>query len=90
MTRGVVEAATFPRATGAAKYPPKSNLLVIVASFARGRHVPAAESDPEVKSIVPKQGRRSGNATFADLHDNGRGKVLLFVCKRDCRSHVKL
>ena len=64
---GAVEAATFPRATGAAKYQPKSKHLVIVASFACGRHVPAAESDPEVQSIVLKRGRPSGNATFADL-----------------------
>ena len=52
---GAVEAANFPRATGAAKYPPKSNHLVIVASFACGRHVPAAESDLDVQSIVLKR-----------------------------------
>ena len=52
--RGVVEVAILRRATGAAKYPPKSNFLDIVASFARGHHVPAAENDPEFQSIVPK------------------------------------
>ena len=31
--------------------------------------MPAAESDPEVQSIVLKQGRPSGNATFADRQD---------------------
>ena len=77
MTRGVVEAATFPRATGAAKYPPKSKHLVIVASFACGHHVPAAESDPEVQSIVLKRGRLNGNARFADLHDNERKKCFV-------------
>ena len=77
--RGVVEAANLPRATDAVKYPPKSKNLVIVASFACGRHVPAAESDPEVQSIVLKRGRRSGNATFADLHDNGQEKCFVSV-----------
>ena len=54
MTHGVVEVAISQRATGVAKYPPKSNFLDIVASFARGHHVPAVESDPEVQSVVPK------------------------------------
>ena len=52
--RGVVEVAILQRATGAAKYPPKSNLKDIVAIFAPGHHVLAAESDPELQSIVPK------------------------------------
>ena len=51
---GVVEVAILQRATGAAKYPPKSNLKDIVAIFAPGHHVLAAESDPELQSIVPK------------------------------------
>ena len=54
MTHGVVEVAISQRATGVAKYPPKSNFLDIVASFARGHLVPAGESDPEFQSIVPK------------------------------------
>ena len=66
--RGVVEVANFPHATGVGKYQPKSNNLVIVASFARGRHVLAADRDREVQSIVRKQERPYGNAVFAKLH----------------------
>ena len=66
--RGVVEVANFPHATGVGKYQPQSNNLVIVASFARGRHVLAVDRDREVQSIVRKQERPYGNAVFAELH----------------------
>ena len=75
--RGVVEVASFPRATGVAKYPPKSNHLAIVANFACGHHAPAADRVPEVQSTVLKRGRVSGNATFVDLRDNEQEKCFV-------------
>ena len=77
--RGVVEVANFPHATGVGKYQPKSNNLVIVASFARGRHVLAADRDREVQSIVRKQERPYGNAVFAELHHKSHLQQLCGV-----------
>ena len=78
--RGVVEVANFPHATGVGKYQPKSNNLVIVASFARGRHVLAADRDREVQSIVRKQERPYGNAVFAELHHKSHLLVRPSTC----------